>query len=370
MNMKVAPEILSLVPYAPGKPISETKREFGLQNVVKLASNECPFPPSPKVLKALQEALLEIHRYPDAAAFEMKQAAAKYYGVDESWISFGNGSNELIDLLIRIYCEPGDQILTSQGAFIAYKISAQAARVQTVETALKPDYGFDIKAMIDALKTNPKIRLIFLANPNNPTGTYVRKNDFDELLHAIKGREDVLLILDEAYTEFVRAKDYPDGKAALLHYPNVCLLRTMSKVFGLAGLRVGFLLARPEVTGLIHRVRDPFNVNSLAQVAAVAVMQDQEFIDKVKHVTWAGVDFFMEQFKQMGLDFVPSQGNFIFFDTKMDSTEVFNQLLRTGIIVRPMKNYGFMTQIRLSVGLNEENVAAISALKTVLGAKK
>lgn len=363
--MKVAPEILSLVPYAPGKPISETKRELGLKEVIKLASNECPFPPSPKVMEALQMALTEVHRYPDGAAFEMKQAAARYYKIDESWISFGNGSNELIDLLIRIYCEPGDQILTSHGAFIAYKISAQAARVQTVETPLRNDYGFDIPAMIAALEANPKIRLIFLPNPNNPTGTYVNKLEFQKLLAALKNR-DVLLILDEAYVEFVRAKDYPDGRAALDAHPNVCLLRTMSKVFGLASLRVGFLLARPEITGLIHRVRNPFNVNSLAQAAAVAVMGDADFIRKVQITTWAGVDYFSSELKKMGLDFVPSEGNFIFFDTKMDATNVFNSLLKKGVIVRPLKNYGFQTQIRLSVGLAQENQVAIQALKEVL----
>jgi histidinol-phosphate aminotransferase len=364
--MKVAPEILSLVPYAPGKPISETKRELGLEHVIKLASNECPFPPSPKVMKALQEALLELHRYPDGAAFEMKQAAAHYYQMDESWIGFGNGSNELIDLLIRIYCEPGDQILTSQGAFIAYKISAQAARVSTVETPLKKDFRFDIPAMIEALKTNPKIRLIFLPNPNNPTGCYVNHSEFNDLLAAIKGRDDVLLILDEAYIEFVRAKDYPDGKAALHSHTNVCILRTMSKVFGLAGLRVGFLLARPEVIGLVQRVRDPFNVNSLAQAAAVAVMNDLEFIRKVQTTTWAGLDYFTSEFTKMGVDFVRPEGNFIFFDTKMDGAAVFTTLLKKGIILRPLKNYGFTTHLRLSVGLQKENEAAIKALKEVL----
>jgi histidinol-phosphate aminotransferase len=364
--MKVAQEILSLVPYQPGKPISETKRELGLKDVIKLASNECPFPPSESVMAALKEALLEVHRYPDGAAFEMRHAAAKYYGVSENQVAFGNGSNELIDLLIRIYCDTGDQILTSKGAFIAYKISAQAARVTAIETPLKPDYGFDIPAMIEALKTQKKIRLVFLPNPNNPTGAYVNKSEFLALLDAVKARGDVLLILDEAYVEFVRAKDYPDGLAYLSESTNICLLRTMSKVFGLAGLRVGFLLARPEVTDLIHRVRDPFNVNSLAQAAAVAVMDDSEFIHQVQETTWAGVDYFSTELKKMGLDFVPSQGNFIFFDTGRDSIEIFNQLLRKGIIMRPLKNYGFPTQLRLSVGLMRENEAAIKALREVL----
>lgn len=364
--MKVAPEILSLIPYQPGKPISETKRELGLTDVIKLASNECPFPPSEKVMRALQAALLEVHRYPDGAGFEMKAAAAKYYGVPEKMVSFGNGSNELIDLLIRIYCAPEDQILTSKGAFIAYKISAQAARVSTVETPMTGGFGFDIRAMIQALKTNPKIRLVFLPNPNNPTGSYVGKAEFAQLLEATKARGDVLLVLDEAYLEFVRAEDYPSGEAALSSHPNVCLLRTMSKVFGLAGLRVGFLLAQPEVIDLINRVRNPFNVNSLAQAAAVAVMNDAEFIEKVKRATWEGLDYFTHELKKLDLDFVPSQGNFVFFDTGRDAVEVFNQLLKKGIIMRPLKNYGFSTQLRLSVGLMQENEAAMKALREVL----
>lgn len=364
--MRVPKEIQSLVPYQPGKPISETKRELGLTEVIKLASNECPFGPSQKVLKAIEEALKELHRYPDGAAFEMRQAAAKYYGVSENMLSFGNGSNEIIDFLIRIYCEPGDQILTSHGAFIAYKISAQVGRVQTIETPLKKDYSFDIPAMIQALKTNPKVRLVFLPNPNNPTGAYIAQNEFTQLVDAVNSRGDVLLVLDEAYLEFVRAKDYPDGQKAMEQNKNICILRTMSKVFGLAGLRVGFLIADPEVSGLIHRVRNPFNVNSIAQAASVAVMNDREFINKVKETTWEGLDYYSTELKKMGLDFVPSQGNFIFFDTGKDAGEVFNQLLRKGIIMRPLKNYGFSTQLRLSVGLMEENRAAIRALHEVL----
>jgi histidinol-phosphate aminotransferase len=364
--MKVSQDILSLIPYQPGKPISETKRELGLKEVIKLASNECPFPPSENVMLALTKALQEVHRYPDGAAYEMRNAAAKYYDIGERQIAFGNGSNELIDMLIHIYCDTGDQILTSKGAFIAYKISAQAARVGTIETPLKADFGFDIPAMVKALKEHPKIKLVFLPNPNNPTGAYVNQAEFSKLVNAVKARGDVLLILDEAYLEFVRAKDYPDGKAALAENPNVCLMRTMSKVFGLAGLRVGFLLAAPEITDLIHRVRNPFNVNSLAQAASVAVMNDAEFINQVRETTWAGVDYYTDELQKMGLDFVPSQGNFVFFDTGRDAAEVFNQLLRKGIIMRPNKNYGFPTQLRLSVGLMRENEAAIKALREVL----
>lgn len=364
--MKVSEEILNLIPYQPGKPISETKRELGLSEVIKLASNECPFPPSAKVMRAMEEALREVNRYPDGAAFEMKQAAAKYYGVSEKMVSFGNGSNEIIDFLIRIYCSPGDQILTSRGAFIAYKISAQVARVQTIETPCKKDFSFDVPAMIEALKAQPKIRLVFLPNPNNPTGAYVPQKEFSALVEAVNARGDVMLVIDEAYFEFVRAKDYPNGRQFVEKNPHVCILRTMSKVFGLGGLRVGFLIAQPQVTDLVHRVRNPFNVNSIAQAASVAVMNDSEFTNKVKETTWAGLDYYEFEFKKMGLDFVPSQGNFIFFETGRDAVEVFNACLRKGIIVRPLKNYGFATQLRLSVGLMQENEAAMKALREVL----
>lgn len=366
--MKVSRDILSLTPYLPGKPIAEAKREFGLDRVFKLASNENPMGPSPAALKAIEAELAEIHRYPDAAAFAMVQAYSKLLNVPANEIAFGNGSNELIDLLIRIYCEPGDAIATSQAAFIAYKICAQAARVRTVETPLTKDGAFDLDALKKAVENDSRIRLVFIANPNNPTGTYVSRDKLDAFLAACATRE-ILVVLDEAYYEFVRAKDYASGIELRGRYPNIVVLRTMSKVYGLAALRVGFAIASPQVIDLINRVRNPFNVSSLAQAAAVAALADQEHVKRVCQLTWQGLDFLMREFKAAGLPFYPSQGNFLLVDCQADSEKLFNALLRKGVIVRPVKNYGLPTFLRISVGLEEENLAVIEALKSALGEK-
>lgn len=364
--MKVSPEIQNLIPYIPGKPISETKRELGINNIVKLASNESPWPPSPKVISAIQNALGELNRYPDGASFEMRQAVSDYYKVPTNWLAFGNGSDEISDILIRIFCEPGDQILTSQGAFSAYQISAQAARVQTLFTPLTKDLRFDLPKMAEDLKANPKVRIVFLPNPNNPTGTYFTKNEFSEFMSQVGHRDDVLIVIDEAYVEFVRASDYPNGKDYLQTFKNLALMRTMSKVFGLAGVRIGTLIAQPEITDLVNRVRKPFNINSLAQVAVIAALNDIAYVDRLKVLMWSGLDYYYKELDRLGLKYYKSQGNFVLIDTGRDGDEVFKSLLALGVIVRPVKPYGFKTHIRLSVGLREENEAAISALEKVL----
>lgn len=364
--MKVAPEILSLIPYAPGKPISETKREFGLDKVTKLASNECPLGPSEKVLKAMQEAILDVHRYPDGAAFEMKMAVSKYLKVRPECLAFGNGSDELIDQLIKIYCEPGDAILTSQFAFIAYKIGAQSLRVQTIEVPVRADMGFDLEAMANIISTNDKIHLVFLANPNNPTGLYFNKVEFEKFMGAVGHREDLLVVIDEAYTEFVRAIDYPQGLEYFNKYPNIVVLKTMSKVFGLAGLRVGAMIAKPEVTELVQRVRKPFNVNSIAQAAVVAALEDKDHLKRVQLINWAGLEQIESYLKRQGLRFLPSQANFVLFDSGFDAQVVFQKLLKRGVILRPVTNYGLSTYLRWSVGLHDENEEAMKAVSAVL----
>ncbi len=360
--MKVSRDILSLTPYRPGKPISEAKRELGLNTVYKLASNESPLGPSPKVISALHNNLEDLGRYPDAAAYEMVEAYSQFVGVPQSHVAFGNGSNELIDLLIRIYCEPGESILTSDCAFVAYRISAQAARVQTKITPLTSDGRFDLHAMAEKLREDSSIRLVFLANPNNPTGTYVGQETLEQFLKICAGYE-VLVVLDEAYVEFVRAKDYVNGFELRKIYPHVVVLRTMSKVYGIAALRVGFAVAQPEVIDLINRVRSPFNVNSLAQIATVEALKDQIHVRRVLDLTWRGLDQWQDALTKMGLPFLPSQGNFILLDTKRDADLVFNSMIREGVITRPVKNYGLMSQLRISIGLDHENRAAIEALQ-------
>lgn len=363
--MRVSREIQTLVPYQPGKPISETKRELGLTDVIKLASNESPLGPSPCVREALRTALDELNLYPDGACFEMRQAMAKHLNVQPNELVFGNGSDELVDRLVQVYCEPGDGVLTSQGAFSAYEISAQSSRARAIHTPLLPDYRFDLKAMAKDLEADPKIRLVFLPNPNNPTGTYFTMTEFEGFM-SVAEKKDILVCLDEAYVEFVRAKDYPEGLALRKRYKNLICIRTMSKVYGLAGLRVGTLIASPETCDLVNRVRKPFNINSLAQIAVVEALRDQAHVEKVKKLTWEGLDYYTSELQKMGLDFCPSQGNFVFFDTGREAMPVFEAMLREGIILRPVKVYGFPRHLRMSAGLPEQNEAAILALKKVL----
>lgn len=366
--MKVSPEIVSLIPYKPGKPISETQREYGLTKVIKVASNENPLGPSPKAVAAIKNLLQQLHRYPDPSAFDLIQCLAKKWNFPTQQLGLGNGSDELIDLLVRIYCEPGDGVLTSAAAFSAYEISTQANRAKLHTVPLKDDYKFNLAAMADYFFAHPeaRIRLIFIANPNNPTGTYASRQEVADFLARLGGRDDLLVIFDEAYNEFVRAKDYANVDEFIRKYNNVVALRTFSKIYGLAGLRLGAMVAPKDVIEVFNRVRKPFNVNDLAQVAAVAALQDDEFIAASQQTVWKGLDYFYEKLQKMGLPFIESQGNFVMFDTLRDAAVVNEALLRKGIIMRPIKNYGFPTHLRLSVGLEEENVEAMKALEEVL----
>lgn len=366
--MRVSEKILKLVPYAPGKPIEETKRELGLDKVYKLASNENPLGPSPMALEAIQSHLKELHRYPDPSCYELKRAWGAHYGVKPESIVFGNGSNELIDLLIRIYCEPGEAVLTSQAAFVAYGICAQAARAEVIETPLTSDYRFNAEALIEELRQadSKKIRLLFIANPNNPTGTYLNAAELKSILEEAHKNENILTVLDEAYVEFVRAQDYVHGLELRKQFPRLCVLRTLSKVYGIAGLRLGALVGPADVVDLVNRVRNPFNVNSLAQVAALGSLKDHEYLKRVQHGNWEGLDYFYEHLQKLRLPYCASEANFVFFDTLRDAGEVFQALLRRGVIARPVKNYGFPRHLRLSVGLREENEAAIAGLEKIL----
>lgn len=373
MEIKVSPDILELKPYQPGKPISETKREYGLENVVKLASNESPIGCSPHVIEALQEALVDIHRYPDASCHDLRQALSKYYGVSDSTMVFGNGSNELIDLAIRIFCEPGQKVLTSKAAFIAYKICAQAARVKVIETPLDDELCFQLPLLKAELEkdANKEIRVVFIANPNNPTGTYVGHDSVVEFMEWVNAhRQDTLVVMDEAYCEFVRAEDYPKTLELMRKYSNLVSLRTLSKVYGLAGLRVGVLIAPEEVIDLFNRVRNPFNVNSLAQVAAMAAVEDQEFLQQAQLVNWQGLDYYYQEFKRLGLKYYESQGNFVLFDSERNAGEVTQCLLKKGLIVRPVVGFGLTSEIRISVGLPEENEFAIRCIGEMLNEVK
>ncbi len=367
--MKVSEEILKMTPYKPGKPISETQREYGIQDVIKLASNENPLGISEKAKQAILDSLAQTHRYPDASCFELVQKISKLWQIPATQVAVGNGSDELIDLLVRIYCEPRESILTSEAAFVAYSVRAGASRVRVQRTPMAPGYKFDLKAMAHFLRTqgaDTATRLVFIANPNNPTGTYNSKSEVDDFLKEFGNRDDLLIVFDEAYTEFVRAKDYQSAQDAMKTYKNVVVLKTLSKIYGLAGLRIGVMLAPAETVELVNRVRTPFNVNEFAQAAALAALDDQDFIRRTCAITWQGLDYFYAELKSMGLPFTESQGNFVMFDTLRDVGEVNEALLRRGVIMRPIQNYGFKTELRLSVGLESENKRAMQALREVL----
>lgn len=366
--MKVSPEILGMTPYRPGKPISETQREYGLQKVYKLASNENPLGPSPKAMAAVQAALLRQHLYPDPSAYDLLTVLAKIWKVSRECLSIGNGSDEIIDLLTRIYCEPHDSVLTSKCAFQAYQVSAAANRVHLRETPMTPDWRFDLNAMADDFLASPdqKIRLIFVANPNNPTGTYATRAEMESFFQKVGGRDDVLLVFDEAYNEFARAEDYASAMEYFGRVSNLVVLRTFSKAYGLAGLRVGALIAPKDVIEIYNRVRKPFNVNDLAQAAAAAAVQDTDFIRESQRVTWEGLDYLTEELNRLGLSTLPSQGNFILFETARNAMEIYEAMLKKGIILRPVVNYGLPRHLRMSVGRREENEAAIRALEEVL----
>jgi histidinol-phosphate aminotransferase len=363
--MKVSPEILNLSPYKPGKPIAETQREYGVKKVYKLASNENPLGPSPLAVQALKTALEDLHRYPDPVGYDLVQTLQELWKIPANRLALGNGSNEIIDILIRIFCEPGDCILTTQAAFVAYEICAQAARVRTIHVPLLKDFRMDLAGLATHLK-NPKVKMVFIPNPNNPTGTVVSHAEILDFMKHLEGRDDILVVFDEAYHEFVRTPLYRSALDFTLHNPQVIVMRTLSKVYGLAGLRLGVLVASPEVIDLYNRVRNPFNINSLAQLAAVAALRDTDYIQKSQKVVWQALDYFYDELKKMGLRYIESQGNFLMFDTGMATGKIYEGLLRRGVILRPLDNYGFKTQLRISAGLPEENQIAIAALKEVL----
>ena len=368
-----APEyIRKLNPYVPGKPIEETQREFKLKRVVKLASNENPLGPSPKALAALQKARHELHRYPDGAAFHLKAALSRHEKVSPAELIIGNGSNEIIDMLVRTFCQAGDAIATSHGAFIAYKICAQIHGVETIETAMGQDLRFDLDALLDATRKNARIKLIFIANPNNPTGTYVPAEElraFVREVSRIRGGS-VLVALDSAYNEYITARDMADSMELQREFPeNVVALKTFSKVYGLAGLRVGYGIGAQAIISQLEKVRMPFNLNSLALVAAEAALGDTVFIRKSVKLNQQGMKFWEKGLEKLGVPFWASQGNFILANVALGlgkpGGEVYQACLRQGVIFRPVANYGLLHALRISIGTMEENRFALKALEKV-----
>ncbi|MEM7645544.1 MAG: histidinol-phosphate transaminase [Pseudomonadota bacterium] len=363
--MQVSPEIESLIPYKPGKPIEETKRELGLEEVIKLASNENPLGASPMAVEAIQKACTDLNRYPDPSCFRLRKKLAEKWRLRSDDIVIGNGSNELIDLLIRVFCEPGDAIITPQKSFVAYGVCSQAARVSKKEITVRKDFSWSVEKFIDDFKKdhNSREKILFIANPNNPTGHYLKKEEMDLLISELGGRKDILVVIDEAYNEYVRADDFPLTSEYIRDHRNVMVIRTFSKIFGLAGLRVGALIGHSEYTQWINRVRNPFNVNTLAQEAAIAAMDDHDYIKRSQEVVWQGLDDFYAFLDELKIPYLPSQTNFVLFDSLRDGQLFFTNAMRKGLLVRPMTGYQLPRHVRLSVGTSEENKKAMEILR-------
>ncbi|HEY6241564.1 MAG TPA: histidinol-phosphate transaminase [Burkholderiales bacterium] len=354
--------IRAIAPYQPGKPISELARELGLdeKKIIKLASNENPLGVSPKAKAAIKKALAELGRYPDGNAFDLKAALSKRYKVPAECIVVGNGSNDLLELVAGAFLAPGRAAVYSQHAFAVYPLATQARGAKSIVVPAK-NYGHDLAAMLAAI--TPETRVVFVANPNNPTGTFAPGNELEDFIARAPG--DVAVVVDEAYTDYLPSELRYDSVAWLAKYPNLILTRTFSKVYGLAGLRAGFGLMHVDVAGLLNRVRQPFNVNSLALAAATAALEDRKFVAKSYRMNRAGMAKLERAFRTLGLEYIPSCANFLTFRVPR-ARAVYEELLRRGVIVRPVAGYGMPDHLRVTVGTPRENEKFLKALRAVL----
>jgi len=361
----LAPEwVRRIAPYVPGKPIGETARELGIpeEKILKMASNESPLGPSPRALAAIREALDVLHYYPDGSGFELKNKLARRLGLDPSNFVLGNGSNDVLDLVARTFLTREDSAVHSRHAFMVYPLAIQAVGAQGIVVPEK-NYASDLDAMAAAVRADTKV--VFLANPNNPTGTFSPWADVRKLLERVP--PTVLVVVDEAYEEFLPDAERSPTAGWLRHFPNLVISRTLSKAYGLAGLRVGYCYADPAVAEVMNRVRQPFNVNHLAMVAASAALDDTEFIAKSREVNAAGLVQLAEGFKRLGLEYIPSHGNFITVRIGHGVPRVYGELLAAGVIVRPVAGYGMPEHLRITVGLPEQNARFLDALQRALG---
>ncbi len=356
--LKPRPNILKIQPYEPGKPIDEVKRELGLRQIVKLASNENPLGPSPKAARAIRNYLSQIHRYPDGGCFYLKKALAEFLKINPVQLILGNGSNEIIELVARAYLTEEDEVLLAEPSFLVYRLIVEAIGVRAVTVALK-NFRYDLAGM--AQKLNSKIRVVFIANPDNPTGTYVSDKELNQFIEKVS-QEATLVVLDEAYREFVDADDFPQS-FRYLDRGNVLILRTFSKAFGLAGLRIGYGVGSPSVIESLHRVRQPFNVNSLAQIAALSALRDGIHLQRTQKTVWEGKKFWYRSLEELGLRYIPTQANFILVDVQCDGTLLFQKMLRSGVIIRDMRAYGLNQYVRITIGTQQENQKCLLVLK-------
>ena len=359
----LAPQYIhAIAPYQPGKPISELAREMGLNeaDIIKLASNENPLGVSPLAQRAIRNALDEIARYPDGNGFELKQALSGLYGIAPDSIVLGNGSNDVLDLAARAFLTPQASAIYSQHAFAVYPLAVQAVGACGIEVPAK-NFGHDLDAMLRSVR--PDTRLVFIANPNNPTGTMVRPGALETFIAALPGH--VLVVLDEAYHEYLAPELRADSIGWLGKFNNLLITRTFSKVYGLAGLRVGYALGAPGVADLMNRVREPFNVNSIALAAAAAALEDMDFVRRSFELNQAGMTQLTQAFKRLGIEYIPSYGNFVSFKVR-DARGVYQKLLKAGVIVRPIASYGMPDYLRVTIGLESENARFLDSLRQAL----
>lgn len=353
--------VKSLSPYQAGKPIEELERELGITNIIKLASNENPFGFPESAKQAIINQLNDLTRYPDANGFGLKAAVSKKFGVAPNQVTLGNGSNDLLELFAHTFAGEKDEIIYSQYAFIVYPLVTKAINAVAREIPAK-NWGHDLEGFLAAI--NEKTKLIFIANPNNPTGNFLTEAEVDRFLAKVP--ENVIVVLDEAYTEFTAENERLNSFGLLQKYPNLIISRSLSKAYGLAGLRIGYAVSNPEIADLLNRVRQPFNCNSLALASAVAVMNDDEFVKKVAENNRLEMARYEAFCQAQGLEYIPSKGNFITIDFKQLAAPIYEALLREGVIVRPIAGYGMPNHLRISIGLPEENDRFFKALIKVL----
>ena len=362
--------IQAIAPYVGGRPISEVAREYGLDEskIVKLASNENPLGMPKSAQDAMLAAAADLGRYPDSNGFELKKVLSASLDVPADWITLGNGSNDILELAARAVAQLGDDIVFSRHAFAVYPLASQAVGARAIEVAPTASYGHDLPAMLKAVQSSgDKAKLVFVANPNNPTGSYLQPAEIESFLQAVPA--NVVVVLDEAYNEYLAPEQRYDAIAWVKRFPNMILSRSFSKAYGLAGLRIGYGVAQPALTDLLNRIRQPFNVNSLAQAAAIAAFQDSAFLQQGYEVNHAGYLQLTQAFTEIGLTYLPSAGNFVLVKVGEDDeagVRVNLALLKRGIIVRPVGNYGLPKWLRISIGLPEENAAFINAFREIL----
>ena len=353
--------ILRVKPYVPGKPIDEVKRELGLKDVIKLASNENPFDPSPEVFKAIQNGLKELNRYPDGDCYYLRRELASRLKVNQKQLIFGNGSDEIIVFAARAFLKEGDEVVIAKPSFLIYEIASEIEGAEIKAVPLK-DFRYDLEGMKKAV--SPKTKIIFIGNPDNPSGMYLTENQVREFLKAIPS--NILIFMDEAYHEYVQAKDYVNSIQLLKEYKNLIVTRTFSKLYGLAALRVGYGIGSEELMDYLNRLREPFNVNSLAQAAALACLKDQRYYQGLLKKINEERQFLYQSFQRLGLKYIESCTNFILIDLPKEAVELAKKLLQQGIIVRDMSPWGLKRFIRVTIGTPEENKRLIEELEELV----